>query len=119
MDEFELKPTDTPRTPESLECDVCGEPAIGVASSSLGAISFAYCRRCVMVNAEPYGMLVGVLAMNGGRSEMAPWVANVVSGTLSVVGKTVEELDNDVKVEEERFWREMIEMDATTKEGDK
>lgn len=33
-------------TPPDLKCQVCGAPAIGVASSSLGAISFAYCAEC-------------------------------------------------------------------------
>ena len=35
-----------------LKCDVCGEPAIGVASSCM-PISFAYCRKCLQEGAEP------------------------------------------------------------------
>ena len=33
-------------TPPDLKCQVCDAPAIGVASSSLGPISFAYCAEC-------------------------------------------------------------------------
>lgn len=95
---------------DQLKCDVCCDDAVGVASSRCGAISFAYCKRCLSVGAEPYGALVAMLAVIGGRDNAAPWVDNVVKGTLSVVGKTVEQLDADVAVEDERFMREMNDM---------
>lgn len=31
----------------ALDCDICGEPAVGVACSSSGAVSFAYCSKCL------------------------------------------------------------------------
>lgn len=34
-------------------CDTCGEPSVGVACSALGPISFAYCRTCLRLKAEP------------------------------------------------------------------
>jgi hypothetical protein len=34
-------------------CDVCGKPSIGVASSSFGAVSWAFCKECVSKPAEP------------------------------------------------------------------
>jgi len=34
-------------------CDVCGRDAIGVASSSLGAVSWAFCQECARKPAEP------------------------------------------------------------------
>ena len=34
-------------------CDVCGQPSAGVACSALGAISFAYCEKCLRIGAEP------------------------------------------------------------------
>lgn len=34
-------------------CDVCGKPSIGVASSSFGAISWAFCSECAHKPAEP------------------------------------------------------------------
>jgi hypothetical protein len=37
----------------ALACSVCEEPALGVASSCLGAVSFSFCRRCCLKKAEP------------------------------------------------------------------
>ena len=36
-----------------LNCDVCGRPALGVACSSVGGISYAYCEECLKNFAEP------------------------------------------------------------------
>jgi hypothetical protein len=60
-------------TADSLRCDVCGGPAIGVACSALGAISFAYCRACAVNGAEPRGILEGmVLDMMSGPPPFTP-----------------------------------------------
>lgn len=37
-------------------CDVCGKPSAGVASSSFGAVSWAFCSECAHKPAEPLGM---------------------------------------------------------------
>lgn len=38
-------------------CDCCGRPEVlGVASSGLGAVSFAWCRECLTEEAEPYDL---------------------------------------------------------------
>lgn len=37
-------------------CDVCSKPSIGVASSSLGAVSWAFCQECANKPAEPLCM---------------------------------------------------------------
>lgn len=39
-------------------CDVCGskDDIVGVASSSLGATSFCFCKTCLVQNAELIGM---------------------------------------------------------------
>lgn len=37
-------------------CDVCGKPSVGVASSSLGAVSWAFCSECARKPAEPLCM---------------------------------------------------------------
>lgn len=42
----------------NLTCDVCGRgDVVGVASSCLGAISFAFCGECLQQRAEPAFML--------------------------------------------------------------
>lgn len=45
-------------TQPKLSCDCCGKEAIGVASSSVGAISFAWCKECINQGAEPELMLM-------------------------------------------------------------
>ena len=77
-------------------CDVCGQTAEGIACSSLGAVSFAYCRECSNARAEPYGVLVGIVAQCGGLDECAPWVAFVAKATVSRVGKTLAQFYVDV-----------------------
>lgn len=55
------------------KCDVCGRQGIvGVASSCLGAISFAFCAECLSQGAEPEFMLGFTWDMTGGNP--AEWV---------------------------------------------
>ena len=37
-------------------CDVCGKSAVGVASSSFGPVSWAFCSECANMPAEPLCM---------------------------------------------------------------
>ena len=46
-----------------------------VASSALGAVSYAYCTECTMCYAEPLGMLNTVYEMCGG--DVAKWMLDV------------------------------------------
>lgn len=48
-------------------CDVCGteEEIVGVASSSFGAISFCFCKKCIVQNAEPISMFEATLEIVG------------------------------------------------------
>lgn len=84
-------------------CDVCGGQSVGVASSALGAVSFAYCERCLKENAEPYYMLASTIAMCGGRDKIADWMQPVIEGTLKVAGRTLEDLDRDIEREIKMF----------------
>lgn len=76
-----------------LTCDVCGAPAIGVAGSALGPVSFAYCQTCANTGAEPYGMTVAFVAETCGTTEeaIAEWFRPVVAATAERAGKTVPE----------------------------
>ena len=59
----------------NLTCDVCGEPALGVASSCLGPMSNAYCRECLNNQAEPFWMFVYAFYEIGHDGEgLADWV---------------------------------------------
>lgn len=85
----------------ALTCQVCGSPAAGVFSSSLGAISFAYCAACNAVGAEPYGFTVGYVATCCGDTPaaVAEWLHEVIEATATRAGKTVAEFWADVKAE--------------------
>lgn len=52
-------------TYKDQKCEVCGgnEYIAGVASSSLGAISFCYCQICLSMGAEPKGLIDGLFDM--------------------------------------------------------
>lgn len=48
-------------------CDVCGKNGKGVASSTLGAVSFCYCQECLNQGAEPLSMWQTVIDINDGQ----------------------------------------------------
>lgn len=77
-------------------CDVCDGPTLIVASSALGAISFAYCSRCAATGAEPYWMLVTTIALCGGIDQVAEHVTACIQPTLEIAGKTEGQFRADV-----------------------
>lgn len=85
----------------ALTCEACGSPAFGVFSSSLGAISFAYCAACNAVGAEPYGFTVGYVAtcLGDTPAAVAEWLHEVIAATATRAEKTVAEFWTDVKAE--------------------
>jgi hypothetical protein len=61
-----------------LTCEVCKEnEAIGVASSCLGPMSNAYCKRCLEHQAEPLWMFECTLEEVG--EEVAEWVKQLTT----------------------------------------
>lgn len=81
-----------------LTCDVCGEnEAVGVAASSCGPVSFAYCQECLSAGREPYGALVAYVCGAQSMDDLAEWIHPVVKATLSAEGKTEEEFFADCK----------------------
>ncbi len=58
------------------KCDICHrENEVDVYSSSLGAVSFAYCKECSRYNAEQKSIIVGTIEMLEG--DVAEWVTNL------------------------------------------
>ena len=59
------------------DCQCCGREngEMIVASSALGAVSYAYCVECAMCYAEPLGMLNAVYEMCEG--DVAKWMLDV------------------------------------------
>lgn len=84
-------------------CDVCGNPSIGVASSSLGAMSLAYCKWCVRNSFEPYYALVGFEFCVGFKDEDMSWLQR----NLLVVGKTLENLRDDAIKLQQNYEKEL------------
>lgn len=91
---------------EQLTCDVCKKrEAVGIAASSCGPVSFAYCRSCLSVGAEPYGALVCYLA--GAGSDGPPQSLNefaadyhwTIYATCLTATKTAEQFWSDLREE--------------------
>lgn len=81
----------------NLVCEVCGEPAVGVACSALGAVSFAYCLACLQAGAEVYSMLVYTIALCGGIDRVHAGVIAMIEPTLERSKHTREEFDAAVQ----------------------
>jgi hypothetical protein len=48
------------------KCDVCGkDDIIYVCASSMGAVSFGYCKECLQKGLEPYGAMVAYISCAG------------------------------------------------------
>jgi hypothetical protein len=64
-----------------LTCNVCeAEPAVGVASSALGAVSLAYGRTCLDKNADATYMLEGTyLSIGPNLADYAEWVWTITT----------------------------------------
>lgn len=79
-----------------MECNVCGKPAVGVASSCLGAASLAYCAECLQAGREPYWLLVAALDFASSKEDLAEWVIPIVEASLEFAGKTYADLFADI-----------------------
>jgi hypothetical protein len=85
------------RCPMPLKCDVCDKDAVGVASSTLVPMSFAYCTECNAAGREPYRALVGgLMTCTSDPTNWAPWVMKVAEPTLKFYGKTLADLKQDI-----------------------
>ncbi len=63
---------------DPLICNVCNKhEALGVASSGLGPVSFAFCRECLTHHAEPEFMLQYVFDETGGQLELPAFYAGI------------------------------------------
>lgn len=85
------------------KCDVCGkETKTFVACSSCGAVSFAYCEKCLDDGLEPYGALVGMDLYFDEISE--DFRQQILLPSLKFHGKTQEEFDADVKKFDDEYY---------------
>jgi hypothetical protein len=87
------------------KCDVCGQDVdkLYVCSSAMGAISFAYCGKCLALGLEPYDALVGGLCGLHSMDEIRSDLHLIIERSLDFYGKTQEELFADIKKLEEDY----------------
>ena len=96
---------------EVRECEVCGQiKPVQVCSSTLGAVSFAYCKDCLEAGLEPYGMLLAYMAacdltydtVNNSYVEL-------IDRCLIANHKTLDQFNNEVREESIKLDLEMEE----------
>jgi hypothetical protein len=83
-------------------CEICGGPSVGVASSSLGAISHAYCALCASSNREVWTTLIGGL-FGTEPDAVADWVKPIIEATCEFYKKTEEQLWLEVAAMEQAY----------------
>lgn len=83
-------------------CEVCNnnEP-VGICSGASGPVSYAICKECLALGAEPYGYLVAYISGAGDANMtkdcIAPEYYAVIERTCERAGKTEEEFWRDVR----------------------
>lgn len=71
-------------------CECCRkEPAVGVAASAIGPISFAWGQNCLRAGVEPYWLLLGCFG-DLGPDGLADWAQELLTRSLEYHGKTAE-----------------------------
>lgn len=91
------------------KCQVCdAEPAVGVASSGCGPISFAYGKKCLELGAEPFWALVAYFASGGivDRAGCVPDYWPTIEATCKVAEKPESEFWRQVSVAVSEFEKE-------------
>lgn len=90
-----------------MKCDVCGRDAVGVCASSLGqAASYAYCKRCLLLDYVPWGDIVGAVFCVG-RTNIASWARDIIERSLIFHGRTWEDVEREVREINLRFDKEI------------
>ncbi len=96
-------------------CDTCETGVtVGVASSSLGPVSFAYCRDCLAKRLEPRSAVIGFLMgyAASGAKQVLPHVVAMLTPSLEFhgfAGISDPELWEEVRVANEGYERRLEE----------
>lgn len=82
------------------KCEVCNErDGIAVAAVPGVPYSAAYCAQCAAAGAIPWWIAVANTAAVGGYDMSAPWWQEVVDTTIVYLGKTRQQLNEEVAEE--------------------
>jgi len=98
------------------KCDVCEkETNVVVCASSMGAISYRYCKECLNKGLEPYGGIVAYISCAGTFPDnINPEYVEYIRKLLKGLGKTEDEfiLDVDKAIEGMNEWYKDMEEDV-------
>lgn len=96
------------------ECDVCGKPAVGVAASVTGPVSFGYCQECLKAKREPYWAWVACVSSFGADSldEVAEWARKSIRASVEFEGKTLDQFFADAKAAWDEYVEKMKSLDG-------
>lgn len=79
------------------QCDACGVIGhVRVASSGIGAVSFAYCASCLVNGIEPYGAIVASVWAVGSWADIHPVEQSDYLRIIHFHGKNFEDLKADI-----------------------
>lgn len=80
------------------KCDVCSkEDEVFVGASTMGAISFAYCKECLQKGLEPYWAMVSYIACAGRfPDDINEMYRSEVRHILEGLNKTEDEFIKDI-----------------------
>lgn len=89
---------------EAQMCEVCKEREVhSVCASSLGPVSFGYCKECLAAGREPYWFIISSLVLSGIQKYETisehHWIKPTIQNTLLLENKTIEEFNMDLKNE--------------------
>lgn len=91
---------------DNKKCGVCGgSQGVELAESVICTMLLPYCSECLILGAEPYGMLVELLALIGEDWEIEcrlHWLSDVVQTTLKATNTPIGTLRRDVREAEEK-----------------
>lgn len=100
------------------KCDVCGkESKVVVCASSMGAISYSYCKECLNKGLEPYKGMVAYISCAGKfPDDINSTYANKIRMNLKELNKTEEEFIADCDKSNEEFEQWCRDKDEFTEE---
>lgn len=96
------------------KCNCCGKSNVPVVvlASSIGPISFAYCRDCLNKGVEPYGALVAFIGcalssdkIDNYEDELIPYYVDLINRCLEFYNKSREDFVKEMK-ENVKEWEE-------------
>jgi hypothetical protein len=94
-------------------CNVCSkETDVVVCASSMGAVSYRYCKDCLNEGLEPYGSMVAYISCAGKYpEEINPDYVKRIRRILAELGITEEEFIIDVNKANEEFSQWCLDME--------